>query len=464
MQAAPGACRPRASAPDPAFLKRYLRDLSQRPRKAGALSLDALDVAAVDGHAEVWEKVVRKLRTGMMPPDGVPKPAPRRARRSSTALEASLDRAAAARLDPGHAGAPSPQPRRIRQRHPRSAGARRGRGGAAAAGRLGRRLRQHRRRARRVAGAHRRAMPPRRRRSAGGPSAVRRSASTARPTGCPATCRRTRTWTACRSARAAASSSATPFRSMPSTTCRWGRPAAPGWADRAAAGPRTDDLYVTIDGVRVTLQGRGATRLQGGRRPAHDCGGQRGAQPRRRRRRRLPRRGAHARHHAGHDRRPVQRHRAGRHAEPPASCSCARRRRPPRSCRARARSCPRWPRARSAGRCAPRARSSRRRCEFYREGRQRSFECGHRARGGAHSRGSAVPLPVRARAGAGGARARPSASATSSWRRGCRSSCGAAFPTTSCWPSAAQGRAERRRPRSSGRCGACWPTRRPRRW
>ena len=55
----------------------------------------------MDGHADVWEKVVRKLRTGMMPPDGVPKPpAPSRAA-FSTALEAALDRAAARRLDPG---------------------------------------------------------------------------------------------------------------------------------------------------------------------------------------------------------------------------------------------------------------------------------------------------------------------------------------------------------------------------
>jgi hypothetical protein len=29
-----------------------------------------------------------------------------------------------------------------------------------------------------------------------------------------------------------------------------------------AAGPRTDDLYVTLDGVRLTLQGRGATRMK----------------------------------------------------------------------------------------------------------------------------------------------------------------------------------------------------------
>ena len=111
---------------------------------------------------------------------------------------------------------------------------------------------------RRSSKATRRPRPP----SAGGPSAARRSGSIARPTACPATCRRTRTWTACRWARAAASSSATPSRSTPSTTCRWGRRAAHGSAARAAAGPRADDLYVTIDGVRVALQGRGATRLR----------------------------------------------------------------------------------------------------------------------------------------------------------------------------------------------------------
>ena len=51
-------------------------------------------------------------------------------------------------------GAPS-EPQRIRQRDPRSAGARRRHRGAAAAGRLGRRLRQQRRPARRLAGAAR---------------------------------------------------------------------------------------------------------------------------------------------------------------------------------------------------------------------------------------------------------------------------------------------------------------------
>ena len=46
---------------------------------------------------QTWEKVVRKLRTGMMPPAGAPRPERARARRASpTSLETALDRAAAA--------------------------------------------------------------------------------------------------------------------------------------------------------------------------------------------------------------------------------------------------------------------------------------------------------------------------------------------------------------------------------
>ena len=59
-------------------------------------------------------------------------------------------------------------------------------------------------------------------------------------------------------------------------------------------------------------------------------------------------------------------------------------------------------------------------------------------------------------------RARATASATSSSRRACRSFFGAAFPTTSCSPPRPPAGCTSR-PRSSGRCGACSPTRaRPR--
>jgi hypothetical protein len=40
--------------------------------KTGGLALDTFDVTQTGGHAEVWEKVVRKLQAGVMPPAGRP--------------------------------------------------------------------------------------------------------------------------------------------------------------------------------------------------------------------------------------------------------------------------------------------------------------------------------------------------------------------------------------------------------
>ena len=60
-----------------------------------------LDSGNVTAHAEKWEKVVRKLRVGAMPPLGMPRPD--RAVEDSLAafIETSLDRAAAAAPNPG---------------------------------------------------------------------------------------------------------------------------------------------------------------------------------------------------------------------------------------------------------------------------------------------------------------------------------------------------------------------------
>jgi cytochrome c553 len=91
----------RPTSSSDAFLKQYCITCHNARAKAGGLSLDSLSPTAVDGHAEVWEKVVRKLRTGMMPPENAPKP-PAAARETFTsALETALDRSAARRLDPG---------------------------------------------------------------------------------------------------------------------------------------------------------------------------------------------------------------------------------------------------------------------------------------------------------------------------------------------------------------------------
>jgi hypothetical protein len=101
QQAPAGPVRPAAAAPDAAFVKQYCLTCHNSRTNAGGLALDALAPLTVDGHAEVWEKVVRKLRTGTMPPDGAPKPTPAARQTFTTALEAALDGSAARRPDPG---------------------------------------------------------------------------------------------------------------------------------------------------------------------------------------------------------------------------------------------------------------------------------------------------------------------------------------------------------------------------
>ena len=83
--------RGRSPAPTP---------LVSQLRTAG-LALDSLDLARVGEDAEFWEKVVRKLRTGAMPPAGRPRPDDAAADTFASWLETELDRAAAAAPNPG---------------------------------------------------------------------------------------------------------------------------------------------------------------------------------------------------------------------------------------------------------------------------------------------------------------------------------------------------------------------------
>ena len=69
--------------------------------KSGGLSLDGVSLADAPAHADVWEKVIRKVRGGMMPPAGAPRP-PADARTALVSfLETSLDRAARLSPNPG---------------------------------------------------------------------------------------------------------------------------------------------------------------------------------------------------------------------------------------------------------------------------------------------------------------------------------------------------------------------------
>ena len=57
-----------------AVLDQYCVTCHNQKLKTAGLMLDKLDLAQVGEHAEQWEKVVRKLRAGMMPPAGLPRP------------------------------------------------------------------------------------------------------------------------------------------------------------------------------------------------------------------------------------------------------------------------------------------------------------------------------------------------------------------------------------------------------
>ena len=80
------------TATDAAFVKQYCVTCHNSRLRTGGLALDALDPAKVTAHAETWEKVVRKLKTGMMPPIGAPRPDRARLDAFAAALEGRLDR------------------------------------------------------------------------------------------------------------------------------------------------------------------------------------------------------------------------------------------------------------------------------------------------------------------------------------------------------------------------------------
>jgi hypothetical protein len=69
--------------------------------KTGGLTLEPRDLARVAADAEVWEKVVRKLQAGAMPPVGAPRPDQTTLDGFRTALVTAIDRAADAAPNPG---------------------------------------------------------------------------------------------------------------------------------------------------------------------------------------------------------------------------------------------------------------------------------------------------------------------------------------------------------------------------
>jgi len=84
-----------------AVLRQYCFACHNERAQIGGLALDTLDMAQVPARADVWEQVVRKLRTGAMPPAGRPRPDAAASNDVATWLETQLDRAALEHPNPG---------------------------------------------------------------------------------------------------------------------------------------------------------------------------------------------------------------------------------------------------------------------------------------------------------------------------------------------------------------------------
>jgi Protein of unknown function (DUF1592)/Protein of unknown function (DUF1588)/Protein of unknown function (DUF1587)/Protein of unknown function (DUF1585)/Protein of unknown function (DUF1595)/Cytochrome C oxidase, cbb3-type, subunit III len=96
----PGALRPSAHSPH-ALLNQFCVTCHNQRVKTAGLTLDTMDLENVSEGAEVWERVLRKLRTGAMPPQGARRPDQATYDGLITWLETELDRDATAHPRPG---------------------------------------------------------------------------------------------------------------------------------------------------------------------------------------------------------------------------------------------------------------------------------------------------------------------------------------------------------------------------
>jgi hypothetical protein len=83
------------------LVKQYCAGCHNDRGKAGDLTLAGWDVARANADRELTEKMIHKLRAGMMPPATARRPAPEKITQLVSALESRMDAAAAADPDPG---------------------------------------------------------------------------------------------------------------------------------------------------------------------------------------------------------------------------------------------------------------------------------------------------------------------------------------------------------------------------
>jgi hypothetical protein len=99
----PGSASPAGPSVDAQnqLVKQYCTGCHSDRGRAGGLSLVNFDAADVEKHADVGEKMIRKLRAGMMPPPTARRPDAETMNAFVTSLETTIDAAAALNPNPG---------------------------------------------------------------------------------------------------------------------------------------------------------------------------------------------------------------------------------------------------------------------------------------------------------------------------------------------------------------------------
>jgi hypothetical protein len=90
-----------AHSEEQAIVNQYCVTCHSERLKTGNLVLEKLNPTQASANAETWEKVIRKVRAGMMPPAGAPRPDRGTLDAFAASLETQLDRASAAHPNPG---------------------------------------------------------------------------------------------------------------------------------------------------------------------------------------------------------------------------------------------------------------------------------------------------------------------------------------------------------------------------
>ena len=106
LQAAPPPQQqtdPPSTLSERALVDKYCVVCHSDKLKTGGLSLQSADLTNIPAGAEIWEKVIHKVKLGAMPPQGMPRPDAATLDRFVSNLETSIDRASTAHPNPGRA-------------------------------------------------------------------------------------------------------------------------------------------------------------------------------------------------------------------------------------------------------------------------------------------------------------------------------------------------------------------------